>query len=168
LAGDQTSVLFTDPSKAIQGLNFTSGLFGFSVTRPNSNDAGVVTVEVILPEGALPTTYYKYGPTPDNPQDHWYEFMYDGETGAEINGNLVTLHFVDGQRGDSDLEVNGAILDPGAPAQKASISGSSGGGGGCSVIEQARNPAQAGAWWLLFMLIALLRTGSTAGIRSRL
>ena len=167
-AGDQTSVLFTDPSKAIQGLNFTSGLFGFSVTRPNSNDAGVVTVEVILPEGALPTTYYKYGPTPDNPQDHWYEFMYDGETGAEINGNLVTLHFVDGQRGDSDLEVNGAILDPGAPAQKASISGSSGGGGGCSVIGQAGNPAQAGAWWLLFMLIALLRTGSAAGIRSRL
>jgi hypothetical protein len=168
LAGDQTSVLFTDPSKAIQGLNFTSGLFGFSVTRPNSNDAGVVTVEVILPEGALPTTYYKYGPTPDNPQDHWYEFMYDGETGAEINGNLVTLHFVDGQRGDSDLEVNGAILDPGAPAQKASISGSSGGGGGCSVIGQAGNPAQAGAWWLLFMLIALLRTGSAAGIRSRI
>ena len=82
----------------------------------------------------------EYGPTPDNPVNHWYEFGFDGQTGAEINGNLVTLHFVDGQRGDSDLAVNGVIVDPGAPAQNANISGSSGGGGGCSVIEQAGNP----------------------------
>jgi hypothetical protein len=161
-------VLFINPSKSIQGLNFPNGLFGFSVTRPNTNDAGAATVEVILPEGVAPATYYKYGPTPDNPQDHWYEFMYDGETGAEINGNLVTLHFVDGQRGDSDLEVNGAIVDPGAPAQKANISGASGGGGGCSLAGHPGNPAQAGAWWLLFTLISLLRTGSKAAMRSRL
>jgi hypothetical protein len=166
-AGDQTTVLFINPSKSIQGLDFTNGLFGFSVTRPNTNDAGAVTVDVILPEGVAPTTYYKYGPTPDNPQDHWYEFMYDGQTGAEINGNLVTLHFVDGQRGDSDLEVNGVIVDPGAPAQKANISGSSGGGGGCSLIGQSRNPAQAGAWWIFFSLILLLWLKSAVRARSR-
>jgi hypothetical protein len=164
---DQTSVLFIKPSKSTQGLNFTNGLFGFSVIRPNTNDAGAVTVKVILPDGVAPGTYYKYGRTPDNPVAHWYEFMYDGETGAEINGNLVTLHFIDGQRGDSDLEVNGAIVDPGAPAQKSGISGSSGGGGGCSLIGQSANPAQAGAWWLLFTLIALLRAVSAAGARRR-
>jgi len=167
-AGDQTSVLFINPSKSLQGLNFSNGLFGFSVTRPNSNDAGAVTVEVILPEGVAPSTYYKYGPTPDDPQDHWYEFMYDGKTGAEINGNLVTLHFVDGQRGDSDLAVNGVIVDPGAPAQKANISGSSGGGSGCSITKESRNPAQAGAWWIFFSLILLLRLKSAVRARSHL
>ena len=167
-AGDKTTVLFINPSKSIQGLDFTNGLFGFSVTRPNTNDAGAITVDVILPEGVAPTTYYEYGPTPDNPQDHWYEFMYDGQTGAEINGNLVTLHFVDGQRGDSDLEVNGVIVDPGAPAQKANISGSSGGGGGCSLIGQSRNPAQAGAWWIFFSLLLLLRLTSAVRARSHL
>ena len=154
-AGDQTSVLFFNPSKTIQAFNFTSGLFGFNAVRPNTNDAGAITVEVILPEGVAPTTYYKFGPTTDNPQGHWYEFMYDGETGAEINGNLVTLHFVDGQRGDSDLAVNGVIVDPGAPAQNANISGSSGGGGGCSITKQSRTPAQAGAWWMFLSLILL-------------
>jgi cyclophilin family peptidyl-prolyl cis-trans isomerase len=165
---DQLLILSTKPSKTIQGLNFTNSLFGFSVVRPNSDDAGAVTVEVILPEGVAPTTYYKYGPTPDNSQAHWYEFMYDGETGAEINGNHITLHFVDGQRGDSDLVVNGVIVDPGAPAQKANISGSSGGGGGCSLIGQSRNPAQAGAWWIIFSLILLLRLKSVVRVRSHL
>ena len=42
-------------------------------------------------------------------------FTYDGQTGAEINGNLVTLHFVDGQRGDDDLTPDGKIIDQGGP-----------------------------------------------------
>jgi len=40
--------------------------------------------------------------------------MGDG-TGADISGNVITLHFVDGQRGDSDGEENGVIVDPGGP-----------------------------------------------------
>jgi cyclophilin family peptidyl-prolyl cis-trans isomerase len=159
-AGDQSSVLIAAPSKAIQGLNFTNGLFGFRVTRPNTTDAGAVTVEVILPGGTLPTTYYQYGPTPDDPTAHWYEFMYDGETGAEINGNHVTLHFVDGKRGDADLAVNGTVIDPGAPAEKANISSSGGGGGGCSAIGQTGNAARGGAWWILVALMLALRSRS--------
>ena len=42
--------------------------------------------------------------------------LIDGETGAQINGNTITLHFVDGARGDDDLEANGQISDPGGPA----------------------------------------------------
>jgi len=166
-AGDQSSVLFTSPSKVIQALNFTNGLFGFSVVRQNTNDAGAVTVEVTLPEGTSPTTYYKYGPTPDDPSAHWYEFLYDGETGAEINGNHATLHFVDGRRGDSDLTVNGVITDPGAPAQKAKISSSGGGGGGCSLIGQSGKPAQGGAWWMLAAVILGLRLRSSREKRVR-
>ena len=68
-------------------------------------------------DGKPPQTYYKYGKTPDNRQDHWYEFSYDGQTGAEVVGNTVVLHFVDGKRGDHDLEENGRIGDPGGPAR---------------------------------------------------
>jgi len=64
--------------------------------------------------------YRKYGPTPDNPSPHWYDFMYDGTTGAEINGNEVTLHFVDGLRGDEDITVNDIIVDQGGPGQQVS------------------------------------------------
>src|SRR4051794_8848193 len=42
--------------------------------------------------------------------------MDDGTTGATINGNQITLKFVDGQRGDSDLQNNGSISDPGGLA----------------------------------------------------
>jgi len=163
----------SDPDKTgyensgiLEGLNFPNGFLSFEVG--NVNPGGSVTVNLLLPANQTPVTYMEYGPTPDNPVNHWYEFGFDGETGAEINGNLVTLHFVDGQRGDSDLVVNGVIVDPGAPAQKANISGSSGGGGGCSLIGQSRNPAQAGAWWIIFSLILLLRLKSVVRVRSHL
>jgi hypothetical protein len=96
-------------------------------------------VTLYLPNGASPTTFYKYGPEPTEPDDHWYEFLYDGETGAEINKNIITLHFVDGKRGDGDLDdTNGVIVDPGGPGlSNGNTDGSShdkGGNGGCFVI----------------------------------
>jgi len=41
--------------------------------------------------------------------------MYDTatETGAEIDGNIITLHFVDGQRGDDIPLQDGMIIDQG-------------------------------------------------------
>ena len=62
------------------------------------------------------STFWKYEPTPGNLDSHWYEFLYDGQTGAEITDNTITLHYVDGLRGDDDLTANGVIVDPGAPA----------------------------------------------------
>ena len=64
---------------------------------------------------AKPVTYYKFGPEPENTDAHWYEFLYDGNTGAKIDANVVILHFVDGQRGDDDLESDGRIVDQGGP-----------------------------------------------------
>jgi uncharacterized repeat protein (TIGR01451 family) len=88
---------------------FPLGFFSFEVRDFSPGDAVDVTVYLTNP----PFRWWKYGPTPDNPTPHWYEFSYDGVTGAEISGNVVTLHFVDGQRGDSDLTANGIIVDPG-------------------------------------------------------
>jgi Putative metal-binding motif/FG-GAP-like repeat len=120
------------PEDTPVNIDFPYGLFSFTIN--DVTPGGSTTMTITLPAGADPTTYYKYGPTPANPSDHWYEFLYDGETGAEINGNIITLHFVDGKRGDSDLDTNGTIVDPGGP----SIVDTSDGGGGCFIENVTR------------------------------
>jgi hypothetical protein len=97
-------------------VSFPYGFFSFAITGMN---AGGSTTMTLYLDGTPPKTYYKYGKTPDNPQDHWYEFSYDGETGAEVVGNTVVLHFVDGKRGDHDLTANGRVTDPGGPVEIA-------------------------------------------------
>jgi hypothetical protein len=74
-----------------------------------------ITVNIFVPDGLSINSYYKYGPTPDNPTAHWYEFMYNGQTGAEINGNIIALYLIDGLRGDHDITANGLIVEPGGP-----------------------------------------------------
>ena len=127
----------TPPNGGPSGIDFQNGFFGFTV---NGLVAGAATtVTLYLHNGDTPTTYYKYGSTPLEPADHWYEFLYDGETGAEINGNVITLHFVDGKRGDDDLAENGTIVDDGGPGVAISSDdgddggGGGGGGGGCFI-----------------------------------
>ena len=117
--GDVTAVGNPSSSDAPADVDFPIGFFDFTITGLSS---GVTTVEVFVPDGVTMVTYYKYGPTPDNVSSHWYEFLYDGATGAEIfdddndgDTERIVLHFVDGLRGDDDLIVNGIIVDPGAP-----------------------------------------------------
>jgi hypothetical protein len=101
------------PPNAPFGMTFAYDFFGFS---DSVAVGGATTVTLYLPSGANPSSYYKYGVTQGSPIPHWYEFLYDGETGAEISGNVVTLHLVDGKRGDNDLTANGIIEEPGGPA----------------------------------------------------
>jgi hypothetical protein len=117
---------------------FPYGFFEFVIHVLNPGNASKMII--YLPVDATPTTYYKYGPTPNDPTDHWYEFMYDEQTltGAEISGNVVTLHFVDGERGDDDLSANGTIVDQGGPGiTSSSTTSSSSGGGGCFIATAA-------------------------------
>ncbi len=95
---------------------FPAGFLSFKVRGVTKG--GAVAVQIILhnPPADGINSYWKYGPAPDNAAPHWYEFLYDGATGAEISGNTITLHFVDGGRGDADLTTDGVITDPGAPA----------------------------------------------------
>ncbi|MCF7741091.1 MAG: choice-of-anchor D domain-containing protein [Candidatus Marinimicrobia bacterium] len=115
------------------GYTFPFQLFSFTIN--NVDPGGTAIINLYLPDGTDVERYFKYGPTPGNTAPHWYEFMWDGTTGAQINGNIVTLTFVDGQRGDSDLDgTNGMITDPGGPAIKqASPAPSGDSGGGCFV-----------------------------------
>ncbi|MEO8496547.1 MAG: dockerin type I domain-containing protein, partial [Planctomycetota bacterium] len=50
-----------------------------------------------------------------NATPHWYPFLYNGTTGANILSDRIELYFVDGGRGDGDATANGVIVDPGAP-----------------------------------------------------
>ena len=101
------------PADTPTGVEFPVGFFDFALS--GMGVGGSTTVTIILPAGQTIETYYKYGPTADNPNSHWYDFLYDGTTGAEISLNQVILHFVDGLRGDDDLIANGLITEPGAP-----------------------------------------------------
>jgi hypothetical protein len=104
-------------------IDFLYGFFTFNLE--GINIGGATSVTFYFPSGFSFNTYSKYGPTPDDPLDHWYDFMFDGLTGAEINENTITLHFVDGMRGDDDLTENGIITDIGGPGIKSTISSES-------------------------------------------
>lgn len=101
------------PNDSPQGVNFPVGFFDYVIEGVGVGGSAVVNV---YPEsGSVVNTYYQYGPTGDDPADHWYPFMYDGQTGAIIHADRIELHFVDGRRGDDDLLADGRIVDPGAP-----------------------------------------------------
>jgi hypothetical protein len=119
-----------DPSQRDKpsDVGFPFGFFNF--TTDGIGIGGRTTVTLYFPEGETFDTYYVYGRTPDNGTYHWYEFLYDGETGAEINGNIIVLHFVDGMRGDDDLTANGIVTVTGGPGVAVKTSGGEGGGGG--------------------------------------
>jgi len=125
------------PSDTPAGVSFPYGFFNFTIDGVGAG--GHYKVTMTLPAGANPSSYYKFGPTPDDPSNHWYEFLYDGETGAVINGNIITLYFVNGKRGDNDLNnTNGSIVDPGGPSTDTSTpaeapSSDDGGDFGCYI-----------------------------------
>jgi len=111
---DVSSVSNPAPVEAPRDINFAYDFLSFRLEPVPVG--GAATVTLYLPDGAAaPDAYYKYGAPPLSPGVHWYEFDYDGQTGAEINGNTIVLHFIDGQRGDDDLLANGVIMEPGGP-----------------------------------------------------
>ncbi|MBT8351172.1 MAG: hypothetical protein KJO26_08065, partial [Deltaproteobacteria bacterium] len=100
-------------------VDFAYGFFSFTVAGVPIG--GATSTTFYLPSEISFNTYSKYGPTPDDPSDHWYDFLFDGQTGAKVKQNNITLHFVDGKRGDDDLTENGIIVDIGGPGVKANI-----------------------------------------------
>ncbi len=124
------------PEDTPSGATFPAGFFEFSVDGVPVG--GCTEVTLLMARDPSINSYYKYGPTPDNPAEHWYEFLYDGQTGAEIfheeDRTRIVLHLCDGERGDDDLDsTNGVIDDIGGPATVPSGDDGGGGGGGCFI-----------------------------------
>jgi hypothetical protein len=96
----------------------SDALFPFQLLEFNVigiSPGSAVIIDLILPEGVNIDFFFNYGTTPGNTTAHWYEFTFDGTTGVEISGNRVTLHFVDGARGDDDATANGRVSERGGP-----------------------------------------------------
>ncbi len=131
---DYSAVGNPSPSDAPAGVAFDEGFFNIAMSGVTVGDT--VSVVLSLPQGQHPNTYYKYGPTPDNHTPHWYNFMWDGETGAivGVNPTDVALVFVDGKRGDDDYTANGAIAGVGAPGVGPVASGGGGAIDGVSLF----------------------------------
>lgn len=85
------------------GIQIPYDLFQFTATGCGSS----ITLSLTYP-AALPASvnYWKFGPTTGQPA-HWYALP------ATINGNTLTVTLTDGGAGDSDLQANGSIVDPG-------------------------------------------------------
>ena len=116
------------------GQVFPYGFFGFNITGLNSGASVQATLILHEKDDSL-TTYYRYGPTPDNTDRHWYEFIKgEGTVGATVTqeetASKIMLSLTDGQTGDDDLSADGIITDIGGPARTESVSGTGGGGGG--------------------------------------
>lgn len=120
-----------------------SGIFDFAVEGLGAGQS--IEAGIILPAGMKPGAYYMYGPTADNPDKHWFDFSYDGETGAIIIGDVtfttssgakftrsvLKVIFKDGGRGDTDLTINGTI----AATSAMPISQDTGGSGSVSLLQ---------------------------------
>ncbi len=102
------------PDDAPVGIAFELGLYDFTIN--GLTPGGTTWLKLYLPEGNQPDTYYKYGRTPEDDTDHWYEFLYDGvATGAVIEDNMLTIHFVDALDGDDILTEDSLVIDLGGP-----------------------------------------------------
>ena len=88
------------------------GFFSFKITGLETG--GSTTATLFLHGGPEVNNYFKYGPTPTE-SIKWYDFEYDGETGAVISEDTVFLYLTDGLRGDYDITADGIITEPGGP-----------------------------------------------------
>ena len=81
----------TLPANGKPSLVFPHGFFSFKITGLTSGVT--VTVTIILPQ-AVPvgTQFWKHGPTPDNPTDHWYQIP----IGDDDGDNVITIMTKDG------------------------------------------------------------------------
>ena len=100
------------PAGGKPNLDFPHGFFSFKITELTSGTT--VTITITLPQ-AVPvgTQFWKYGPTPDDPTDHWYQIP----IGDDDGDNTITITITDGEVGDDDLTANGEITDQGGPGQ---------------------------------------------------
>jgi hypothetical protein len=131
------------PAGTPPDLRFPWGFLVFTIL--DVPPGGVVTVTLLPPPNTpVPADafYYKFGPTPETPEKHFYRFTLDGTTGAEIFPDRIQLRLIDGARGDHDLAANGQITDPGALAIAApplpTVERNSGSGGGCSILPNGQ------------------------------
>jgi cyclophilin family peptidyl-prolyl cis-trans isomerase len=149
---------FTQPVNKIILFN-SGGLLTFTMDGAKCLDA--CTVTLVNGDGSPATRYYNYGPTPDNPARHWYDFTYDNvtKTGAEFVNGKILLHFVDGLRGDDDITADGSVTHTGISAvamNPTTPQSSSQSGGGCTITSMPSQTTRNGDWIVISLFLVFL------------
>ncbi|MBE7502566.1 MAG: hypothetical protein HS113_20220 [Verrucomicrobiales bacterium] len=111
-----TPVALPEVGNLPPGVTLPFGAFTMTAFGAIDADGGELLLALDFPDSAPFNSWYLYGSRPGAPEFQWYEFLYDGRTGAEIDGSHVTLHLVDGDRGDQDLLSNSNLVTLGGPA----------------------------------------------------
>lgn len=146
---------FTQPANKTILFN-SGGILTFTMTGALGQTGLIVTL--LNGNGSPSTHYYGYGPTPGNAAAHWYDFSFDGETGAEFVNGKILLHFIDGKRGDDDLTVNSGVTHAGisALAIDSPTTQSSSQPGGCTITAMPSQTARNGDWIVISMFLAFV------------
>jgi len=109
------------PSDTPENMVFILGWFNFTIEGITSGGTANITMFADWPM----EQYFLYGATPDNnTSEHWYDFAHDGVLGATFEEKKVSVTFVDGAKGDADLNANGVIKVLGGTGKVVSVAGS--------------------------------------------
>ena len=161
-------------------LSYNLDLFDFKILGLAAGSTTQMSMQ--LPNYMSAQSFAMFGPEASNKLAHWYDFLYDGNSkiGTKTDKNIINLFFVDGARGDADLQANGEVLvfggpsgvrsgvnfaasasNPSTPATPGTATipptGGSSGGGGCTVGQPGQND----------MSLPLLSVLALAGIAYR-
>jgi hypothetical protein len=102
------------PDQTPGGIDFVLDFLSFTLTGVQPHE--VVTLEMIVHADLALNAFYRCGPTPAYNYDHWYPFLFNGDTGAEMTADgRIVVHLVDGGRGDSNPVADGKIVSFAAP-----------------------------------------------------
>lgn len=99
------------------GWDLPLGILSFEVS--GLANGGAVVVTLTIPPSVVPSGYLKLFPAAGTVEEHWENFVPDGDTGATWSAGRITLALRDGARGDRDGQADGRIRDPGAPVMVA-------------------------------------------------
>jgi hypothetical protein len=99
------------PPEGKPNLEFPHGFFSFTIAGLEMG--ATVTVTITLPSPVpVGTQYWKYGPTPTDPTDHWYQLPIGDDDGDDV----ITITPTDNGLGDDILTgQDGQIVDQGGP-----------------------------------------------------
>ncbi|MGA2671365.1 MAG: VCBS repeat-containing protein [Dehalococcoidia bacterium] len=100
------------PEEGKPDLEFPHGFFSFNIRLPSTNYTSAIVTMTFPSPLPVGTQYWKYGPTPSDPTDHWYQLP----IGDDDGDNVITITLFDGELGDDNVvALDGVIVDQGGP-----------------------------------------------------
>lgn len=92
-----------------QAVEFKRGFVGFKVRGVPKGESAVVSIHTPEPFEEF-SSFFEFGPTPDNFTPHWFDYKDMGNYGSRLEDGRVELTLYDGALGDVDGVANGEIL----------------------------------------------------------